>query len=162
MTVESLRYVMSLSERSRSALYLSLVDVVHDERAVEEMLSYFPARDVEEPVTKEFFRAEMAIQRAEVQAEFAVVRSEFQTEFAAVRSDMQTEFAAVRSDMQTEFAAVRSEFRHGLSVGRTELHDGLEGVRSEMHRGFQRQTAWLVTTMVAMNALTVAAVTALN
>jgi len=142
---------MSLSERSRSALYLSLVDVVHDERAVEEMLSYFPARDVEEPVTKEFFRAEMAIQRAEAQAEFAVVRSEFQTEFAAVRSDM-----------QTEFAAVRSEFQHGLSVGRTELHDGLEGLRSEMHRGFQRQTAWLVTTMVAMNALTVAAVTALN
>ncbi len=142
---------MSLSERSRSALFLSLVDVVHDERAVEEMLSYFPARDVEEPVTKEFFRAEMAIQRAEVQAEFAVVRSEFHTEFAAVRSEL-----------HTEFAAVRSEFQQGLSVGRTELHDGLAGVRSEMHRGFQRQTAWLVTTMVAMNALMVAAVNALN
>ncbi len=51
---------MSLSERSRSALYRGFSAVVDDEEAVAEMLSFFPARDVEEAVTKEFMRAELA------------------------------------------------------------------------------------------------------
>ena len=86
---------MSLSERSRSALFLGLVGTVQGERAVEEMLSYFPARDVEEPVSKEFLRAELAVQQAEVQAEFAAVRSEMADGFSAVRSEM----GGVRSEM---------------------------------------------------------------
>ncbi len=31
------------------------------------MLSYFPARDVDEPVTKDFLRAELAVLRAEME-----------------------------------------------------------------------------------------------
>lgn len=50
---------MTLSERSRSALYQGFSAVV-EEDAVQEMLSFFPARDVEEPVTKEFLRAELS------------------------------------------------------------------------------------------------------
>ncbi|MEZ5311515.1 MAG: hypothetical protein R2735_13175 [Microthrixaceae bacterium] len=34
--------------------------MVDNEEAVAEMLSFFPARDVEEAVTKEFMRAELA------------------------------------------------------------------------------------------------------
>jgi hypothetical protein len=56
---------MALTERSRNALYQGLTDVI-DEEAVSEMLSYFPARDSEEPVTNEFLRAEMADLRAEM------------------------------------------------------------------------------------------------
>ena len=50
---------MALTEKSRSALYQGL-SAIADEQAVQEMLSYFPARDVEEPVTKEFLRAELS------------------------------------------------------------------------------------------------------
>ncbi len=50
---------MALTEKSRSALYQGLTTIA-DEQAVQEMLSYFPARDVEEPVTKEFLRAELS------------------------------------------------------------------------------------------------------
>jgi len=50
---------VALTERNRSALYQGLSTIV-DEEAVQEMLSYFPARDVEEPVTKEFLRAELS------------------------------------------------------------------------------------------------------
>ena len=50
---------MALTEKSRSALYQGL-STIADEQAVQEMLSYFPARDVEEPVTKEFLRAELS------------------------------------------------------------------------------------------------------
>ena len=57
---------MALSERSRSVLYQGLVTIVEDEQAVQEMMSYFPARDVEEPVTKDFLRAEMNDLRTEM------------------------------------------------------------------------------------------------
>ena len=56
---------MALTERSRSALYLGLSNIV-DEEAVQEMMSFFPARDAEDPVTKELLRAEMAGLRAEM------------------------------------------------------------------------------------------------
>lgn len=56
---------MPLSERSRTTIYQALEPVVGEE-AISEMLSHFPARDVEEPVTKEFLRAELAEVRAEL------------------------------------------------------------------------------------------------
>jgi hypothetical protein len=59
---------MSLSERSRAAIYQGLSEVLPSQ-AVEEMLSYFPARDVEEPVTKEFLHAELALVRIELHTE---------------------------------------------------------------------------------------------
>jgi hypothetical protein len=46
------------------------------EEAAEAMLSQFPARDLDEPVTKEFVRAEIAVLRGEMTTEFATVRAE--------------------------------------------------------------------------------------
>ncbi len=60
---------MALSERSRSVLYQGLVAIVEDEQAVQKMMSYLPARDVEEPVTKDFLRAELNELRAEMRVD---------------------------------------------------------------------------------------------
>jgi len=67
---------MALSECSRSVLYQGLVTIVEDEQAVQEMMSYFPARDVEEPVTKDSLRAEMNEFRAEMRTEMGDLRTE--------------------------------------------------------------------------------------
>ncbi len=67
---------MALSERSRSTIYQTFTTLIDDEEAVEEMLSYFPARDVEEPVTKELLRAEMAALRSELRGEMSSLRVE--------------------------------------------------------------------------------------
>ena len=56
---------MAISEKSRSALYQGLVPIAGEE-AVGEMLSYFPSRDVDEPVSKELLRAEIADLRSEM------------------------------------------------------------------------------------------------
>ncbi len=77
---------MALTERSRSALYQGLSAVVHDEQAVQEMLSFFPARDVEEPATKEFVRAEIA----ELRVEMADLRNEFRSEFGEFKAEIHT------------------------------------------------------------------------
>jgi hypothetical protein len=86
---------MPLTQRSRTALYQGLTQLIQDDQAVEEMLSYFPSRDVEEPVTKELMRAEIATVRTEI----ATVRAEM----AEMRADLRTEIADLRTDMHAGF-----------------------------------------------------------
>jgi hypothetical protein len=62
---------VALSEKHRSRFYDHFVDHVGEE-AAEAMLAQFPARDLDEPATKEFVRAEIA----DVRAEIAGVRAE--------------------------------------------------------------------------------------
>lgn len=66
---------MALSERSRSALYQALSRTIEEE-AVAEMLAHFPARDVDEPVTREHLDRRIAELRGELHAEVAGVRTE--------------------------------------------------------------------------------------
>jgi hypothetical protein len=61
---------VALSQKHRSSLYQHLASLVGEEEA-EALLSEFPSRDLDEPVTKEFVRAEIAEVRAEMHAGFA-------------------------------------------------------------------------------------------
>ena len=56
---------MALSQKNRSSIYQGLTPIIGEE-AAEAMLSQFPARELDEPVTKEFVRAEIAEVRAEI------------------------------------------------------------------------------------------------
>ena len=74
---------MALSEKHRSSIYLTLAPMLGEEEA-EALLSQFPARELDEPVTKEFVRAEVADLRAEVHIGLAEVR----TEIANLRAEL--------------------------------------------------------------------------
>jgi hypothetical protein len=83
---------VALTERSRSARYQGLTDLIEDEVAVGELLSYVPARDVEEPATKDFVAAQVSDVRADfsdLRADFSGLRAEF--------SDLRAEMAAMES-----------------------------------------------------------------
>jgi hypothetical protein len=77
---------MPMTERSRAVLYRSFTDLIHDPQAVQEMLSHFPAQELEVPATKDFVRAEIAVLRREVLTEVAALRAEMH---ALVRSQTQ-------------------------------------------------------------------------
>jgi hypothetical protein len=79
---------MPLTERSRHKLYETFTALIDDETAVQEMLSYFPARDVEEPVTKDFLRAELQTEIGAVRLEVGELRAELRTEIGAVRAEI--------------------------------------------------------------------------
>jgi hypothetical protein len=51
---------MALTNKSRTAIYSGLTDII-DEDAVEEMLTNFPARDIDEPVTRDFLSAQLVM-----------------------------------------------------------------------------------------------------
>ena len=97
---------MSLTERSRAALYQGLITVINDEQAVQEMMSYFPARDVEEPVTKEFLRAELAANReqicTELRSEMLTLGRELRVEMAAQRDELSAATATLGRDLRSE------------------------------------------------------------
>jgi hypothetical protein len=78
---------MALTERSRSALYRGLSDLIDDEEAVGEMLSYFPARDTEEPASKEYIDARLSAMETRLMAELhAQMRTTLQWTLAAMVS----------------------------------------------------------------------------
>lgn len=132
---------MALSEKSRSSLYLGLTSLVPDEQAVEEMLSYFPARDVEEPATKEFVRAESAITRTEL----AITREELKTEMASLRTDLHHDMDELRTELKTDMADLRTELRIEMAE-----------LRTEMHRMVRTMQTWMVGTAISLGSLVVA------
>jgi hypothetical protein len=130
---------VALSEKHRSTLYQGLVDLIPDEQAVEEMLSYFPARDVEEPVTKDYLRAEMAELRTELRGEMAELRTELRGEMALLRTDIHREMAELRAELRGEMAELRTE------------------LRTEMERMMRTMQAWMIGTAVSVGGLVVGA-----
>jgi hypothetical protein len=60
---------VALSQKHRSSIYQQLSPILGEEEA-EALLSQFPARDLDEPVTKEFVRAEIGTLRAEMLEKF--------------------------------------------------------------------------------------------
>ncbi len=136
---------MALKAKSRSTLFNTLSPIVGDEEVVDDLLAQFPARDIDEPITRDHMRAEFATFRGEVAAEFAAVRSEMSTEFAAVRSEVAAGFAAVRSEVAAGFAATSAE----IAEHRTEVERRIAAAH--------RQT---VTWLIAMATLVITVNTA--
>lgn len=66
------------------------------------MLSYFPARDTEEPVTKNDLRTESAALRLEVDT---IIRSECDK----VRTELKSDIADLRTESKSDIAALRGE-----------------------------------------------------
>jgi len=126
---------MSLSHRSRSALFRGFTSLIDDEAAVEEMLSSFPSRELDEPVTKDFHRAESAL-----------LRAEFHHDMTQLRDGLRGEMTELRDGLRGEMT--------GLSA---EMHAGFAELRIEMHRNSQRLTLTLAALMVSMTGVVVAA-----
>ena len=162
---------MALTQRSRTALYQGLTQLIQDDQAVEEMLSYFPSRDVEEPVTKEFVRAEFATVRAEI----AELRGELHSEISGLRGELHSEISRLRGELHSEISGLHSEISGLRDELRTEIsglraeHAGLRseldtqvsGLRAEMHAGFRRMTVTVYTSMVTTAGVVIAANAAL-
>jgi hypothetical protein len=103
---------VALSTRHRSSIFHTLSPILGEEEA-EAMLSQFPARDLDEPVTKEFVHAEIADARSDLRAEIADLRSELRTEIASVR----TEIAQLEARINDRFREQTMWMAGAMTVG---------------------------------------------
>jgi hypothetical protein len=94
---------VALSEKHRSRFYDHFVEHVGEE-AAEAMLAQFPSRDLDEPATKDFVRAEIAGVRAEI----AKVRADM----AEMEMRLNAQFA-----VQTDRLMTRIQWAVGMGFG---------------------------------------------
>ncbi len=92
---------MALSEKLRASIFRKLSPVIGEEETAA-VLSNFPARDVEEPVTKEHLQLELALIRTDLDAGLAAVR----LEIAEVRTDVADFKADVHQTLNRMFVAL--------------------------------------------------------
>ncbi len=82
-------------------------------------LSQFPAREGEEPITRDFLRAELAELRAELRSEMSDWGNGFRAEVAGQGNELRGEM----SDLRAEMAELRAELNRqgsrlaGLVIG---------------------------------------------
>ncbi|MCC5953856.1 MAG: DUF1640 domain-containing protein [Acidimicrobiia bacterium] len=131
---------MALSERSRSTIYQRLTPMLGEE-VTAEMLSYFPARDVEEPATKE----QLDLLRAEMRAEMSELRGELLMEMASLRDELHTDMADLRHELHSDMATLRHE-----------LHTDMATLRIGMERQLNRMTVWLAGSVFTAAGLVIA------
>jgi len=143
---------MALTERSRHRLYEALGPIIDDEQAVQEMLSYFPARDVEEPVTKDFLRAELNAQIGALRGEMHTEVGTLRAEMHAMDSALRDEIGTLRSEMHAEIGALRSEM-HAMDSA---LREEIGSLRTEVERMVRTLQTWVVGTGISLAGLIVA------
>ena len=160
---------MALSEKSRAELYRSLTSIASEE-ATSEMLSYFPARDLDEPVTKEFLRAELADLRLDMYAQITGVQSQInnhrqethaqisgvQADISNLRDDMHTQIGNLRDDMHTEITGVQSQIgnlRDDMHTEITGVQADISNLRDDMRVAMQRMIIWTISTMITLAGL---------
>ncbi len=132
---------MVLSEKARSELYTGFAPIVGDE-AASQMLSCFPTREADEPITKEFLRAELLATRMELRDEIRAVDT-------ALRDEIRAGDTALRDEIRAGDTALRDEIRAGDTALRDEIRAGDTALRDEMRSMFH----WMMGTMITLTGL---------
>ncbi len=78
---------MALSQRHRSTIYTRLEPLLGEEET-EALLAQFPAREIDEPVTREFVHAEIEGLRAEMNERFGTLHAGMNERFGTLHAEM--------------------------------------------------------------------------
>ncbi len=154
---------MALTERSRSVLYQGLADVIDDEVAVGELLSYFPARDVEEPATKKFVAAQIAgVHRelAEIRGDMATLGVDLRGDMATLGVDLRGEMATLGAGLRGETAAMGAELRGEVATLGADLRTEMAAMEGRIIASSAAQLRtmiqWTVGLLISVIGLVVA------
>jgi len=109
---------VALTEKHRNEIYRHLAPTWGDE-VTQAFLSQFPAREGEEPITRDFLRAELA----DLRTEMSELRGELRTEMAGLRTELRSELSDQRGELKAEMAELRTDLNRmgsrlaGLLIG---------------------------------------------
>jgi hypothetical protein len=117
---------MALSQKSRSDEYEGLRSIMNDQSA-EDLLAHFPARDLDEPVTREVLHAEIAGVRTEMAAhrtDLTLKITELDTRLTDRIADLDTRLTERIADVRTELASLETRLTDKI-FARTNRNTGL-------------------------------------
>ena len=145
---------MALSAQHRSILYTEFVDRLGPD-VTEAFLAEFPAREGDEPITRDFLRAELSVTRGELRGEMADLRGELRGEMADLRNDLTGQMAGLASTLGGEMTDLSSDLRTDLGGQMMQLQlavAALEARIAQSEAAFQkeskRQLAIIVTAIL--------------
>ncbi len=78
---------MALDARTRSSIYRKFREILGDDDA-NALMSQFPASEIDELVTRQYLRAELAELRTELHYEIGSLRSELHHEIGSLRTEI--------------------------------------------------------------------------
>ncbi len=132
----------ALQEKHRNTVCNAFVPLLGEE-VTEAVLSHFPARDVEESVTREHLDRRLAEQNAGIDAQLIVIRADIDQRFTeqnagidarliAIRADIDQRFTEQNAGIDRRFEAQNAEFDRKLDALRAEFNSKLDDLRSEV------------------------------
>lgn len=107
---------MALQEKHRTIFYDAFVPMLGEE-VTQAVLSYFPARDVEEPVSREHLDRRFAEQNAAIEVQLISLRADLDRRFAEVDG----RFAEQSARFDRRLAEQSAEFDRKLDALRVEM-----------------------------------------
>ncbi len=128
---------MALSQRHRSTIYTRLEPLLGEEET-EALLAQFPAREIDEPVTREF-----------VHAEIEGLRSEMNERFGTLHAGMNDRFGTLHAEMNDRFGTLHAEMNERFGTLHAEMNERFGTLRAEMHDHLRSQTVWFAGSMMA-------------
>ncbi len=89
---------MALDARTRSSIYRKFREILGDDDA-NALMSQFPASEIDELVTRQYLRAELAELRTELHYEIGSLRSELHHEIGSLRTELHHEIGSLRTEI---------------------------------------------------------------
>lgn len=114
---------MAISNKSRAVLLSSLTRLTNDEGAVEEMLANFPARDMDEPASREFIDSRISNLEVGLEARFAQIDGRF----VKLETTVDSRFATLEADFAK--AEVKADARYAEADARFSAVDAKADAR---------------------------------
>lgn len=155
---------MALTQQHRSAIYDVWAPQLGEE-VTEALIAHFPARDLDEPVTKEFVDlriADVEVKIAELDVKIAGLRADMREGDAALRADMREGDATLRAEIHQVSERLSAEIHHVSERFSAELHQVVTDLRQDAGTQMRQLTVWLASIVVSLASVAVTIALALG
>ncbi len=152
---------MSITEASRFQLRTAIGQILSEE-AADTLMELLPPVGWADVATK----TDLQHLRDELKAEIHSLRVATKTDLQHLREELKTDIQHLRDELKADMLNLRNEFKSDIHALRVEFKSDIQALQlsfeTTLEKRLHEQTKWFITTMIAMNAVTVAVAVALS
>ena len=150
---------MALTQQSRTEIYTALTSIIPDQ-AVEEMLSYFPARDLDEPASKDYIETRIAAVQVQMSDMEARLTQAMHAEINGLRAELVDRIDAQGTALGDRIDTLEARIDTQIAVLHTKIDQQgdrldarIDRFEERMDARFRHQTQLMVAVMVAVPSI---------